>query len=219
MSDNERHLRLWPAVLASLPAAGGLAHDAQHIERVRRWAVRLADEAGADPDLAGAAGLLHDLVQIPKESPQRDQGAERSALAAAAPLREVGYDTAQAAAVVEAIRTCSWSRGLAPTTPLGAVLQDADRLDALGVIGFARTMATAEEMARRSGRSGAFAHPDDPLGLSGRALDDRCWALDHIDIKLRHLVTGLHTASARREGARRLATLLALRAAWAEESA
>jgi len=42
-----------------------LAHDALHVARVYRWALRLAPEAGADPDLAGAAALVHDLDRHP----------------------------------------------------------------------------------------------------------------------------------------------------------
>ena len=57
-----------------------LAHDEEHVLRVYRWAVRLAAEVNVDPDLAGAAALLHDVVNIPKESDQRSMAADLSAI-------------------------------------------------------------------------------------------------------------------------------------------
>lgn len=197
---SERHRRLWEQVAPRMPH-DDLAHDAEHVRRVYRWCLALAPEAAADPELAGAAGLVHDLVAIPKDHPDRPLGGERSAAAAGGLLGGVGYEATAVQAVVEAVRTCSWSRGLAPTGPLGRVLQDADRLDALGVLGLARMFATAQRMG-----GGRLYHPGDPAGTA-RALDDRHYALDHVARKLRHLVAGLHTSSARAEGARREAAM------------
>jgi uncharacterized protein len=85
-----------------------LAHDRDHLLRVYRWAVRLAPEAGADPDLCGAAALVHDLVDVPKESVDRALGGERSAAASVPLLVEAGYTADEVAVVVEAVRTSSW---------------------------------------------------------------------------------------------------------------
>ncbi len=196
-----RHAALLALVLPSLPA-GELAHDRHHLLRVYRWALRLAPEAAADADLSGAAALVHDLVFVPKDSPERSQGGERSAAAAPAVLAAAGYDADAIAVVAEAVRTSSWSRGLAPTAALGRVLQDADRLDALGAVGLMRNLACAQFMARPDGTS-AFYHPDDPLHRSERHLDDRRYAVDHCFAKLLKLAAGMHTASARAEGERR----------------
>jgi uncharacterized protein len=202
---------LWNLVLPRLPA-GELAHDAQHLARVFAWALSLAGEAGADPDLAGAAALVHDLVFVPKDSAARSQGGELSAAAAPQVLAEAGYHPDEIVAIAEAVRTSSWSRGLAPTGPLGRVLQDADRLDALGAVGLMRNLACAQHMARAD-RPAGFYNPDDPFAERGRALDDRSWALDHLPAKLLKLATGMHTPTARAEGARRHAFLLA----WLDE--
>jgi uncharacterized protein len=208
-----RHAALAGLVAPRLPP-GELAHDLQHLHRVHRWALRLAPEAGADPDLAGAAALVHDLVFVPKDSAERSQGGERSAAAAPAVLAAAGYAADEIAQVAEAVRTSSWSRGLAPTAPLGAVLQDADRLDALGAVGLMRNLACAQHMARPGC---AFLHPDDPLATGGRALDDRRWATDHLFAKLLKLADGMHTATARAEAARRHAFLRAWLAELAQE--
>lgn len=199
-----RHAALWPLVAARLPP-GELAHDAQHLRRVHRWALRLAPEAGADPDLAGAAALTHDLVFVPKDSAERRLGGERSAAAAPQVLGEAGYAAAEITQIADAVRTSSWSRGLAPTGPLGAVLQDADRLDALGALGLMRNLACAQHMAKPG--HGGFYHPDDPLARGGRALDDKAWATDHLFAKLLKLAAGMHTATARSEAQRRQAFL------------
>ncbi len=142
-----RHATLWPSVLAAVPP-GELAHDGHHLDRVYAWSLRLAPEAGVDPDLAGATALVHDLAAVPKDSPDRALGGERGALMAGDPLRCVGYGEDEIAAVVEAVRTSSWSRGLAPTSPLAALLQDADRLDAIGGVGIAGVFACAQHMSK-----------------------------------------------------------------------
>ncbi|MFZ5787077.1 MAG: phosphohydrolase, partial [Acidobacteriota bacterium] len=82
-----------------------------------------------------------------------------------------------------------------------AVLQDADRLDAIGALGVARSFATAGAMAAR-GVPLRLYDPGDPLGRE-RPLDDRRNALDHFRVKLLGLAAGMHTEPARREAAAR----------------
>jgi uncharacterized protein len=202
-----RHATLWPLVTAR---TGGpdLAHDADHVLRVYDWAVRIAAAEGDDADLCGAAALVHDLVNIPKESRDRPLGGERSAIAGRELLVAAGYTPDETDTCVEAVRTSSWSRGLRPTNRVGVVLQDADRLDAIGAVGIARNFATAQAMSSR-GTPGRFYDPADPFGERARALDDRRNALDHWPLKLLRLEAGLHTGTARAEGARRHTFLLA----------
>ena len=196
-----RHAALWERVLARMDGID-IAHDSLHVLRVYRWAVRLAPEAGADADLTGAAALVHDLVNIPKEDRARPLGSERSAIASQGLLRDSGYSVMEVTEIVEAVRTCSWSRGMAPTNPIGAALQDADRIDALGAVGIARTFATAQAMASR-GQPSRFYDPADPMGATGRMLDDRRQPIDHFHIKLLKLAETMHTETGRAEGARR----------------
>jgi uncharacterized protein len=201
-----RHALVWQAVEPRLPP-GELAHDRFHIARVYRWSLRLALEAGADADLAGATALVHDLAFVPKDSPDRAQGGERSAALAGDVLIAAGYTLSDASAIAEAVRTSSWSRGLAPTNALGVVLQDADRLDAIGAVGLLRTVACAQYMSRPQ-RPGRFYHDTDPFAVSERALDDKAQAIDHCYAKLLKLAEGLRLPTARAEGAVRHAALL-----------
>lgn len=196
-----RHAALWAKVLARTEAQD-LAHDADHVWRVYAWAVTLARAEGHDVEACGAAALVHDLVNIPKESRDRPLGGELSAVAGRELLEEAGYETDVVACCVEAVRTSSWSRGLAPTGPVGAVLQDADRLDAIGAVGIARNFACAQAMSSR-GAPGRFYDPADPFGEGDRPLDDVAHALDHWFLKLLRLREGFHTETARAEAERR----------------
>ena len=71
------------------------------------------------------------------------------------------------------------------------ILQDADRLDALGAIGIARTFSVGGSERR------SFYNPDDPFWKSTRELDDREWTLDHFRTKLLKLKDSMHTKTAR----------------------
>ena len=203
-----RHALVWQAVEPRLPG-GELAHDRFHIARVYRWSLRLAGEAHADPDLAGATALVHDLSFVPKDSPDRALGGERSAILAGAVLTAAGYAADEVTAISEAVRTSSWSRGLPPANALGVVLQDADRLDAIGAVGLFRTVACAQFMSRPE-RPGRFYHDRDPFAVSGRPLDDKAQALDHCYAKLLKLSAGMHLPTAQAEGARRHHALVAI---------
>ena len=196
-----RHHRLYPFIARECPP-GELAHDIWHVTRVYSWAMRLACEGNADPDLAGAAALVHDLVPIPKDSPERSLGGERSAAAAQPVLQEVGYLEEEVDIIVSAVQTSSWSRGLAAANAVGVVLQDADRLDAIGAIGIMRCFATAQHMSRPN-RPGRFYHPDDPIALQARELNDRRQALDHFRAKLLRLVNGMHLPTSKTEALKR----------------
>jgi uncharacterized protein len=205
VADYPRHVAVWCAVEAQLPL-GELAHDASHIARVYRWALRLAPEALADGDCAGAMALVHDLAFIPKDSPDRALGGERSAHLAGAVLTKAGYAIDEVSAIAEAVRTSSWSRGFAPTNALGVVLQDADRLDAIGAVGLMRTFACGQFMSSAA-RPGRFYHADDPCAQSGRVIDDRTYAVDHCYAKLLLLAAGMHLPSAQQEAKRRHAAM------------
>ncbi len=179
-------------------------HDVAHCMRVALWTVRLLpdDERVASTRNAIAAALLHDVVNVPKDSAERSQASERSAHEARAILGAVGFDERDVAAIESAIRTHSWSRGLAPESTLGAALQDADRLEALGAIGVLRTASCGAKMGA------SYFAQEDPWG-ERRALDDRRYTVDHFFTKLLRLEGTLRTAGGRAEARRRHAFLVA----------
>jgi uncharacterized protein len=83
-----------------------------------------------------------------------------------------------------------FSLGVVPTTIEAKVLQDADRLDAIGAIGIARCFATTSVMKR------PFYNPEDPF-CAKREPDDKSWGLDHFYRKLLRIQDQLHTETAR----------------------
>jgi uncharacterized protein len=200
-----RHAKLWELISGQL-VTGDLAHDRAHVRRVYRSAMTLARSSDVDPDLAGASALLHDLIEVPKESVERSEASQRSAEASIPVLERAGYDAGETSAIADAVRTCSWSSRLAPTSAIGAVLQDADRLDAIGAIGIARTFLTAQAMRIR-GAPLALYDAEDPLSRD-REPDDRAFALDHFAVKLLRLAEGMHTDAAREEAAKRQQMML-----------
>ncbi|MDQ3547782.1 MAG: HD domain-containing protein [Chloroflexota bacterium] len=177
------------------------AHDALHLARVLANARSLmnterANGAVVDAFVVEAACWLHDLVQLPKGSGPVGESARQSATFAREFLTGRGVGPEQVAAVVHAVETHSFSGGLRPKTIEAAIVQDADRLDALGAVGIARLWVTGVSLG------GTLYHAGDPGG-SLRELDDRAYGLDHIDRKLLRLPGTMNTASGRAEAHRR----------------
>ena len=165
------------------------AHDFEHVQRVYRNAEMISKkEEGADLDIVLAAALLHDLVVYPKGSRRTNHSADESADLAKKILSEYKYyPVEKIEKVVYAIRTHSYSKQLIPSTLEGKILQDADRLDAIGAIGIARTFSVGGSENR------SLYDPKDPFCESDRELDDTRWTLDHIKKKLLILKNSMHT--------------------------
>ncbi|MCO5178252.1 MAG: HD domain-containing protein, partial [Thermomicrobiales bacterium] len=178
-------------------------HDAAHLARVVVNARRLADaeECSGRPanrTIIELAAWLHDVVMLPKGQAAPGEAARRSADEARSILTALGVDQATIHGVCHAVLVHSFSGGLTPETPEARIVQDADRLDALGAIGIARLWVTGAEM------HSLLYHPTNPAGVD-RELDDRVWALDHIERKLLKLPEMMQTEAGRVEAERRAA--------------
>jgi uncharacterized protein len=186
------------------------SHDTAHLLRVALWTLRIGAESasgagGADQVNAReavAAALLHDAVHVPKDSPDRARASELAADFARARLAALGFDGPAVARIAAAVRDHSFSRGAVPEDALGCALQDADRLEALGAIGWLRCISTGVRM-----RADWF-HADDPWAAA-RELDDRRYSVDHLFTKLLGLPATMRTAAGRAEAERRAAFLRA----------
>ena len=120
-------------------------HDFDHTMRVYRMAVRIAEEEGAEVETVALAALLHD-VDDRKISPQTCAHKDR----AVGFLRENGLSNDKINQIVRIVSEISFSAGNGrPSTLEGCCVQDADRLDALGAIGIARTFAFGGSRGRR----------------------------------------------------------------------
>ena len=211
-------LAAWRPRLAAMAAAAAAAtatddgaHDASHLERVWRSAeTLLGHHLDADPLVVMAASYLHDLVNLEKDDPERAQASRRSALLARTLLLEAGFPPGRLDAVAHAIEAHSFSAAIPAETIEAKIVQDADRMDGLGLVGLARMFCIAGRM------ESSLAHPSDPLGRD-RAFDDRRYSLDHIMVKLQKLPDMMQTDAARELGRERLAKLLAFREEFAAE--
>ncbi len=186
---------LWDAAHTALIGAKP-AHDFLHVQRVTTNAKRIARAEGADLHVVTAAAILHELVNLPKDHPRSSESGDLCAHAAREVLTGLGWPAPRVDTVCLCIRDHSWSKGAAPTTLEVAVLQDADRLDAIGAIGVARCMATSGELGRR------LYNDNDPF-CATRAPNDRDNALDHFFRKLLHIEAKLNTAEGRRMASER----------------
>ena len=176
-------------------------HDWWHIDRVVRLARWLATEEGADVFVCELAALTHDLADW-KLNPD-----EAQALAdLRAWLGEHGADEATIAAVMEIITQMSFKGGGEPPmqTLEGQIVQDADRLDAIGAIGIARAFAYG-------GAKGLLLHDPEarPRGQMTAAEYRRQQAatITHFHEKLLLLKDSMNTATAKRLAAHRHAVL------------
>ncbi len=176
------------------------AHDLAHILRVARLAGRIAEAEGADRPVAVAGALLHDLVYRPKNLPEAPRTAQLSAELSRAWCAEIPELAPKAEAIVHTIAAHSWSGATDAETLEARVVQDADRLEALGAIGIARVFATGASFHSR------LWHPSDPWA-DRRALDDKAYTLDHFFKKLMKLADAMTTPEGRRLAETRQATL------------
>ncbi len=129
-------------------------HDTAHSLRVYRNALRIAEgEPGCDTEIVALAALLHDADDHKLFHTENNANA-RSFLTA----RKVAPKKIER--ICEAINAVSFSqnRGKRPETFEGKIVQDADRLDALGAIGIARTFAYGGEHGRSLDESVAHFH-------------------------------------------------------------
>jgi len=178
--------------IASTATAGAEpAHDWLHVLRVSKLASELCEAEGADVNVAVPAALLHELHNFPKNHPDSAKSGEICAQRAGEVLRDLGWSSDSVEKIGYCIAVHGFSAGVVPVTVEAKVLQDADRLDAIGAIGIARCFSTGATMRA------PFYDPADPFAKN-RPLDDQRFSVDHFFRKLLKIPERLHTATARR---------------------
>jgi uncharacterized protein len=170
----------------------GPAHDFYHIMRVYNNAKIIGRREGTNMEILLPAVLLHDLVVYPKGSAKSSKSSDESADLAESILQSYGYPQDQINQICYCIRTHSYSKRFVPVSLEARILQDADRLDALGAIGIARTFSVGGSENRK------FYNAYDPFYRTSRNLDDTKWTLDHFQTKLLELEDFMHTETAKK---------------------
>jgi len=149
------------------------SHGADHTLRVTSLCEFIGTEEEANMDILIPAALFHDIGRpLEKEAgiPHEEEGAR----IAEQFLISVDYPDEYIRPIMHAIRAHRFTSELAPETLEAKILSDADKLDAMGAVGIARTFISAGE------RNG-----------------DITDAMDHIHTKLVKLKDLMYTTSAR----------------------
>lgn len=175
----------------SLFAHDSSGHDWWHVYRVWKVAIRLAETEGANREVVELAALLHDIADWKFHGGDENKGPQE----ARKWLTPLGTSEETIAAVCEIIATISF-KGAGVPTPMktleGQVVQDADRLDAIGAVGIARTFAYGGHKNR------LIYHPDQKPILHGSFEEykkNEGHTINHFFEKLLLLKDRLHTTT------------------------
>jgi len=155
----------------------GTGHDYFHIERVVKMARQIAKEENADLFLVELAAWLHDVGDYKLHG-----GIDRSEELISEFLNGLNVPQEIISKTIEIISQVSFSKGNRPESLEARIVQDADRLDAIGAIGIARCFAYGGSKSRE------IWNPDHPEETS----------VQHFYDKLLRLKDMINTASARK---------------------
>ncbi|HEY4602470.1 MAG TPA: HD domain-containing protein [Cerasibacillus sp.] len=175
MMEREKQLQHIQQYVYDLFSNDTTGHDFFHLQRVALMAEMIAEKEGADSFLCRIAAWLHDVGDHKLFSRPQEALLEMESF-----LYNIHFTEADVKQIILAIRDVSFSKGRTPHTIEGKIVQDADRLDAIGAIGIARTFAYG----------GAKGQPIyDPI-------NPKQTSIDHFFTKLIHLKELLHTQAA-----------------------
>jgi uncharacterized protein len=121
-------------------------------------ALRLSKNQRVDLDVLKAAALLHDIARLKEDKEEVECHAEHGAVMAEKILEDMKFPKEKIGRVCYAIKVHRHSKGIKAETREAEILQDADRLDALGAITIGRMFSTGGKMDRPLYR------PDIPFG-------------------------------------------------------
>ncbi|MDL4839729.1 HD domain-containing protein [Aquibacillus rhizosphaerae] len=151
-------------------------HDFHHMKRVANMAKKIAETEKANPFVVEAAGWLHDIGDKKLFSnPEAEKQKLHQFLVSLELSEQLIHE------IDMAIRDVSFSKGRQPETIEGKIVQDADRMDAIGAIGIARTFAYG-------GSIGSLIHSDD---------ETKGTSVQHFYDKLLLLKDLMHTSTAK----------------------
>lgn len=178
--------------------SGDPAHDISHVKRVVKNTIYLTELEKGNLSVTVPAAWLHDCYSVAKDSPQRDEASKLAAQQALTFLSQISYPEQHLPAIAHAIEAHSYSAGIETRTLEAMIVQDADRLEALGAIGIARCLLTGGSMGSQ------LYHEQDPF-CATRQPADRDYAIDHFYAKLFSLPGTMKTRAGKREAKRRVA--------------
>lgn len=183
-----------PEQVRAYYAGADPVHDFNHVQRVLALAERIGRAEGADLEILRAAALLHDAAgAAPDGRASRAGHHEASADFARQVLHAEGWPEARIEAVLHCIRAHRFRGGEAPRTLEARILFDCDKLDVLGAIGVARTVA----YAALAGEPLTGEPSEQFLATGQKAPGEPHTPYHEFLFKLARVKERLHTASAR----------------------
>ncbi|EAS65519.1 metal-dependent phosphohydrolase [Photobacterium angustum S14] len=194
------HLKTLESILMTkleLLNSADAAHDKAHVLRVVKVAKQLAKQEQAQLNIILAAAYLHDCVAVAKDDPRRKQASTLAANEAIEFLSGKQLLVEHHDEIHHAIVAHSFSADIKPLTLEAKIVQDADRLDALGAIGLTRCIQVGTSLGR------PLYALDDPF-CQKRQPDDTTYTLDHFYIKLLGLADTMQTDAAKIEAVKRI---------------
>lgn len=166
------------------------SHDILHLQRVVSTCLKIGSALNADMTVLMAAAWLHDVVNVPKNHPERQSASVLAAQKAKSILHDLQYSANDIAKILQVIVEHSYSAGHKPTSLESQILQDADRLDAIGAIGVMRLASCGARMQAR------YYDENDPWAKN-RELNDKNYSVDHVYKKLLKLEDAMNTEPAK----------------------
>ncbi len=174
-------------------------HNFLHISRVHQLAKHIAQKEKADILVVEAAALLHDIGRPYELRNPKINHADKStelALPFLKTLVKVGFPSDKINPVLYAIKNHRFTKGIIPKTIEAQVLQDADKLDAIGAVGIMRCFSHGTAKKRLE------YNPDDPVckkRLKNKTLEfeDKKYSIDHFYRKLFKLRGRMFTKTAK----------------------
>ena len=168
-------------------------HDWGHLSRVLNQALciaRTVETRKVDLEILVAAVLFHDIVNLPKDSPNRKDASKLSAEKAIAFFASE-FSKIRSEKLRNAIEAHSFSAGISITCIEAEIVQDADRLESVGALAIARTFYVSGLMGTD------LFHPEDPFGETREKRNDRKYAVDHFFQKVFLLPDLMHSKYAK----------------------
>lgn len=172
------------------------SHDLLHIKRVVKIAKHLALIEKANLDIVVPASYFHDYIQLPKNHPDRKMASQLSARAAIEYLESINYPKIFFREIEQAIKSHSYSAGISAQSLESKIVQDADRLDAIGAVGVSRCLTVSALLQR------PYYSEIDPF-CSKRMPDDSLYTIDHFYKKLLVICDTMQTSTAQTIAAQR----------------
>lgn len=177
------------------------SHDIYHAYNVLKSVEYIAKKEGGDLDILIPAALFHDVICYQKNDPKSKFSAEESAKFAQELLNNLDdYPKEKIEKVYRCINECSFSKGIVPDFLESKILQDADKLEATGIISIMRTYCSGGQMSKK------LYNYEDPF-CENREPNCSDYSLDLFYERLIKVKDMMHTEAARKIAIRRTEAL------------